>query len=156
MKTILTEPHAVIGHTMQSKSALMSAALMSALRQSDPSKGEVVVINNGEVAVVNSEIDPKFKGLLQAMVEVEGPAPENSFDWDKDIPRIMREQDKKQLSENTERDRGIEIRKQKTELEYGKFIEDDGYLVRRLKKPNTGIEIGSYKKKPKKQKQRKY
>jgi hypothetical protein len=116
--------------------------MMSALRQSDPSKGEVVVVNNGEVSVIN---------------------PQQGFDLDKDFPRIMQEQEdlmiakmeegKKRLSEIVEHERGIKFINHNMRTIY----EDSSVQInKKIHKPNTGIHIGSYKKHPKKSKPKYY
>lgn len=143
MKTIPTEPHAVIGHTTGSAIPSLSYAMMSALRQSDPSKGEVVMVNNGEVSIVN---------------------PQKEFDLDKDFTKILLEQEdirlakmeqgKKRLSEIVEQDRGVKFVYHDMKTMY-EDPHPSGKSYRRAHRPNTGIEIGSYKKKPKKPKQRK-
>lgn len=140
MKTILTEPHAVIGHTMSVAMPSLSHAVMYALRQSDPREGELIMVDNGEVSVIN---------------------PQQGFDLDRDFQRIIQdqderrlakmEQDKKSLSEIIERERGV------------KFVNHDMRTIYedphpsskshgKIHKPNTGIHIGSYKKHPKRSK----
>lgn len=143
-KILLAELHGVIGHTMGSSMPSLSYAMMSALRQADPSKGEVVMIDNGEVAIFN---------------------PQQAVDLDVDYERLMKKQDelhlqkikqgKERLSEIVEQDRGVKF----VNHDMRTIYEDphpSGKAYRRNHKPNTGIEIGSYKKKPKKQKQRKF
>jgi spore cortex formation protein SpoVR/YcgB (stage V sporulation) len=104
---------------------------------------EVVIVNDLEIHVVNSQ---------------------RAFDFEKDFQKIIKEQDelrlvkpeegKKQLSEIVEQERGVKfVRKEFTVPE---FIEDDSYFMRKPKKPNAGIHIGSYKKHPKKSKPKYY
>jgi len=63
---------------------------------------------------------------------------------------IKMEEGKKLLSEIVEQDRGVKFVRR--EITITEPIQDDTYFMRRVKKPNTGIHIGSYKKQPKKTK----